>query len=85
MGYTVAMTNTRYTRIALSVCGACTDLLAIGQQDDAQEIARLWGATGWHLVCDGAPLGRSRDDCDGCGEELPGERYRAFAAIPCST
>lgn len=87
---------TEYDATELSVCSDCIQLLANGEINDGEDTAekcaagqaRVWGDDVTHLV----PGGGSEDDdgdrgfswqsCDGCGSNLGGDRFQAFAVIP---
>lgn len=84
------MTEPRYETLEIAVCTVCIHLLANGEYDDgtnaADDCARgqsdLWGANARHLIANGDALGFSHFRCDGCGDRLAGDRFRAVVLLP---
>lgn len=80
------MTNTEEHE--LNACGNCRIWIA-NRDGSALEDAELdamlagmernWPAAEWHLISDGTELGCYSRDCDVCGDESHGDRYRVWA------
>jgi hypothetical protein len=69
----------------LSVCTVCIHLLANGEYVDGTDaelvamtgLSRGWGSDLRNLTADGKELGFSSSPCEGCGDTLHGDRFRA--------
>ncbi len=80
----------RFNIITIDVCEVCLHLTANGEYNDGTDAARdcargqreLWGDNAQHFTCSGEELGFSQSDCEGCGNEYHGDRYRLHVMIP---
>jgi hypothetical protein len=81
---------TKFDPIELSVCVDCVQLLANGEINDGTDAAercadgqlRVWGPELKHMTLGGEELGFSHESCNGCGNVLGGDRFRAWMMIP---